>query len=796
MFTRIFEFVSEVCDNSGFTFGYLWAGKKAEQCKELRIAFRVWWGVRMFEVPYQWCSAWVCRHRWSSPLAKATWVLGALAAVGWYGPSPVLLFVPWPMPGIIGWLAALGMVVAFIFYTPRLRGMTPLRPLKAALLVGTAYWVYWALTSVTFHYIFGVDPWSHLLWDDVARVWYQGGNLRWAAFWLLAGDTLAWYAMLFFLWPRIPRVWVAYQKWGGKAVHWFVRTVVFLGLTYCVFQLMGVQMWQKVDQLARALNAVVVGSQTLEVVEPWAIAFVLLVFGTVLANWLFLGLEIVSDFLCLCSKAFKVFLHGGYRMPGPNADPEEKLRRITGLFERFDRQQEIANEWHRAYMAARLDRERRSNITSEGFSRLSPEEEALRYAEYLADGRRHGAKFRARMRRRELEGPWWRRMWRRKKAAAPAATATAEPAEGAPSGDDTTATPDPQKLAPETVETGFSDAKDTPALVVPDTTSRDSFLAPDGDEARTSESPPEGTPDDGSGGGHPPPREVEEEGLAAARAEEAQQTDGSPSEGAEDARLRQQDAVEETRIRARADEEFALYADADGSDLLAGDPEDADNPFDPDPIGFESEAATQFESWAGSPREPTGAFGKPFDEADPGTVEGVVEDDVENEADSKIAVGQGDVDGSVAGQSQGVVAPTLEGGLDDVAAGEIDLPEGGEESFSQEASGEGFGPDREPEDLSPNVVSGGSSLVDEPSGDEAEGADDDDEDYVSPALSLPGSGPLAEARSERGGDAGPGDGSAGVEESIALRDETEVPAVGPPARQGSPKVPDGTKELF
>ena len=67
------------------------------------------------------------------------------------------------MPGVIGWLAGLGLIVAFVVCAPRVRGMAILRPVKALVIVLLAYWPYWALSTATFHYLYGVDVWSPAL---------------------------------------------------------------------------------------------------------------------------------------------------------------------------------------------------------------------------------------------------------------------------------------------------------------------------------------------------------------------------------------------------------------------------------------------------------------------------------------------------------------------------------------------------------------------------------------------------------------------------------------------------------
>ena len=67
------------------------------------------------------------------------------------------------------------------FWTPRVRGNSFFRPLKCAIVLALVAALYWAATSLVFHYVYGVDVWSPALWREIEKVWRAGGNLRWSA---------------------------------------------------------------------------------------------------------------------------------------------------------------------------------------------------------------------------------------------------------------------------------------------------------------------------------------------------------------------------------------------------------------------------------------------------------------------------------------------------------------------------------------------------------------------------------------------------------------------------------------
>ena len=218
----MFAWLTDVFASSGFAVGEAWAFRRNQQWQELRIALATWWLVRAVKAPFLWCSAWLARHGKVGVWSRRVWLAVGLLVCTYFGPGPVLGFAPWPMPGVIGWLAGLGLIVAFVVCVPRVRGLAILRPVKALVIVLLAYWPYWALSTATFHYLYGVDVWSPALWVDIVSVWNSGGNLRWSAFWLLVADTLVWYVLLVFLWARVARVWVALKRWGVRIMQWII----------------------------------------------------------------------------------------------------------------------------------------------------------------------------------------------------------------------------------------------------------------------------------------------------------------------------------------------------------------------------------------------------------------------------------------------------------------------------------------------------------------------------------------------------------------------------------------------
>ena len=363
----MFAWLTDVFASSGFVVGEAWAFRRNQQWQELRIALATWWLVRAAKAPFLWCSAWLARHGKVGVWSRRVWVVVGLLLCGYFGPGPVLGLVPWPMPGVIGWLAGLGLIAAFVVYAPRVRGMAILRPLKALVIVVLAYWPYWALSTVTFHYVFGVDVWSHALWADIAAVWNSGGNLRWSAFWLLVADTMCWYVLLVFVWARVARVWVAVKRWGVRIVQWIIRASVFTILTYTVIRFMGFGLWQTVDQLASALAAFPYGAETVAKAPQWAVAFVLLVFGLVLLNLIIIVLETITDAICFVSKMFNIVLHGGILNADKYDDENLQPKRIIGLFERFDRYQHRVAVRYEAYARQQLVNEMTSGITDDGF---------------------------------------------------------------------------------------------------------------------------------------------------------------------------------------------------------------------------------------------------------------------------------------------------------------------------------------------------------------------------------------------------------------------------------------------
>ena len=366
---------------------------------------------------------------------------------------------------------------------------------------------------------------------------------------------------------------------------------MFAILTYTVVRFMGFGFWQTVDQLASALAAFPYAAETVAQAPQWAIAFVLLVFGLIILNLFIIVLETVADVICFVSKMFHIVLHGGILNADKYDDEDVQPKRIVGLFERFDRYQHRVAIRYEAYARQQLINEMTSGITDDGFQESLEDDTP---PEVTALPRR--------ARRR-----WW--SWGGAAPAAAEAASTSEiavakaPAGGA--GDDAVPDGSPapdgalghSDLAPE-------EAVDELPLGPPDTTARDSFLAPDPAETDT----PEGGRENGAAASDDPPEtastDAEEQTLDAAREEEQRKR--------EDALARHQDALDEARQRARAEEEFARFRDEDGLDLLQGDPEDEEDPFDPNVDNYEVETDTEYEDWSSEPQVPSGPFGTPF----------------------------------------------------------------------------------------------------------------------------------------------------------------------------------------
>ena len=605
----MFAWLTDVFASSGFVAGEAWAFRRNQQWQELRLALTTWWLVRLVKAPLLWSSAWVARHSKVGPWARWTWLLFGLCGVVYFGPGPVLEMLPWPTPGVVGWLAGLGLSLAFVCYVPRLRGMTILRPLKAAVILIAAYWLYWALTAVTFHYSFGVDVWSEALWEDVEAVWNRGGNLRWSAFWLLVGDTVAWYVFLVILWTRVARVWVAGKLWGVRIVNWAIRAGVLLVFSYTVISFMGVGLWQAVDRLATSLAAFPYGAETVAQAPQWAVAFVLLVFGLIILNLVIIVLETIADILCFITKMFNIVLHGGIINADRYDDEEVEPKRVVGLFERFDRFQHGVDIRYEAYTRQLLINEATSGITDDGFQEpfFDPHDEPQ------AGGhpkRKH-------------------RWWQRRSPDSPDEMAQDEPANNALESGATEPSISADAVAPDDGDDRDEEGQTDDGGLVPiaqsDTSARDSFLAPDSEELDWSDTPPEGTADLVTNNDEEQRMAAVEDTLRAARTEAEQARD--------EARQRHQDALEDARRQARAQEEFQRYADADGLDMLEGDPEDDDDPFDPNSAGYKMDAETEYEyeAWPSEPEAPSGPFGQPFGQDDEAP-EPVDEDDPEPDA--------------------------------------------------------------------------------------------------------------------------------------------------------------------
>ena len=402
----MFAWLTDVCAASGFVQGEAWAYERNLLWQQWKIAFATWWPVRAVKAPFFRSSAWLARHPKVGPWTRRIWIVVALAVLYYFGPRPVAEAMPWPMPSALGWVAGLVASVAFVFYVPRLRGAALLRPFKAALLVVMTYWGYWAVTSMVFHYGYRVDIWSPAVWEEVEAIWNRGGNLRWSALWNLVGITVGWCFTLAFLWARLSRVWVFIKRWGVRAVMWLVRAGVFVCVTLLVIEFLDVGIWQIVHHFAVAVSTFPYGAQAMEEAPRWAVLFVLVVLGSVLAHGVIVVLEIVSDVLCFCSKMLAIFWHGGIINADKYDSEEEEPRRFIGLQERFAAAERRAAVRFEIYTRHQAIKDATSGITKDGFQ------------ESYADVHRAGDD----VADRPLQRPWKRR-WLHRRGRAEAAPA-------------------------------------------------------------------------------------------------------------------------------------------------------------------------------------------------------------------------------------------------------------------------------------------------------------------------------------------------------------------------------------
>ena len=116
---------------------------------------------------------------------------------------------------------------------------------------------------------------------------------------------------------------------------WLVRAGVFVCVTLLVIEFLDVGIWQIVHHFAVAVSTFPYGAQAMEEAPRWAVLFVLVVLGSVLAHGVIVVLEIVSDVLSFCSKMLAIFWHGGIINADKYDSEEEEPRRFIGLQERF-----------------------------------------------------------------------------------------------------------------------------------------------------------------------------------------------------------------------------------------------------------------------------------------------------------------------------------------------------------------------------------------------------------------------------------------------------------------------------
>ena len=599
----MFAWLTDVCAASGFVQGEAWAYERNLLWQKWRVAFATWWPVRAVKAPLHWCSAWLARHPKVGPWTRRLWVVAGLALLFHYGPRPVADVMPWPMPSVAGWVAALVGSVAFVFYVPRLRGMAILRPLKAAILVLLTYWFYWAATSLVFHYVYRVDIWSRVVWEEVEAVWYRGGNLRWSAFWNGVGITIAWCLMLAFLWARLPRVWVYVKVWGVRVMLWLVRAGVFLCVTLLIIEFLDVGVWQIVHQFAVAVAALPYGGDLVEEAPRWAVLFVLVVVGSVFAHGVIVVLEVISDALCFCSKMLAIFWHGGIINADKYDSEEEEPRRFIGLQERFAEAERRAAVRFELYTRREAIKAATSGITKDGFQESYLDLEVQP----------------SRPRPRKPWASTWRRWWPFGRGI--------ETAPQSPEGSDATSAESVSTALVESalepdVEASPADVSDPKAVGDDsvsgpmDTSGRDAFLAPDDDEPEAATSASLAV-----GEGEGSVSDVGAEALPSAarnesreRQEECELADArSVEESARLAPLRDHELEVAERLRvSEAAADFVNYRD--DSELLS-DLDDDDDPFDPE-TGYDLGGESEPEAWARGPDDvhypEASAYGGPF----------------------------------------------------------------------------------------------------------------------------------------------------------------------------------------
>ena len=511
-----------------------------------------------------------------------------------------------------------------------------LRPVKAVLLLVVAYWLYWAVTSVTFHYLYRVDIWSPAIWESVDQVWESGGNLRWSTFWNLVAITLVWYFGLVVLWTRISRVWVAFKRWGGRFVMWTIRASVFLSVSYLLLILMDIGFWQMATEFAGAVATFPYVPEATAQIPLWASMVVFGIFGLVLLNLIIIVVEIIVEVLAFGSKLLNVAVYGGIVNADKFDADEVEPRVVLGLVQRFQRANRRGAVWYEEYTRRKVLDEANSSIGDDGFLKSRDADAALTTGPKVAGTAAPGSR-------------WWWPFGVKQRRLEPSLGDSGEAA-------------DAQAAAQEVSvsETATDELEDTPEESPPqasgqqDAATRDAFLAPDADEMVEQPRAGEEEPDDEDAGQEEPSRGVEDLPLVAREEEEKNEFDAARQvEQAEhQERMREHaERIAEERRDAAAQADFGHYND--DADLVADSEDDLD-PFDPE-SEFDVGGEIPADALTGTGFGPEEGYGASYqsDPEDGGDQPKVASDPTESGSDSAAT---SEEDGALGGEEEGDVA--------------------------------------------------------------------------------------------------------------------------------------------
>ena len=592
----MFAFLADVFAASGFVYGEPWARERDAEWRHLREALPDWWPVRLCRAPFLWSSAWLGRHRRVAATARWLWIASVLAALGWFGTDGVGAYSPVPMPGLLGDVTVAILVAAYAFYVPRIRGLVPLRFVKAALVLALLYGVFWAATSVVFHFAYrGTDIWSPGEWERLAAVWNRGGALYWQPFLVLLGLTAGWVVLIVLAWTRLPRVWLAVKRWSWRSTMWVIRGgfVLFtMGLLGRVFFDYGVVefLYDYGASVAQATSDWLPGTA----LPAWAPLLVAAVLVLLVMNALTIVFEFISDAVCLVSKLLGLVVHGGVIGAERYDDEERPPKRVVGILERFAKAEEKAGAWLAHDAQTRRTRilveEATSDLGEDGFTEpLVPPEGGVR----------------------PRTGGLLGRLFGRRKGAE---EAVADGEEEVPAGGVSDAAEGPEAEAGEAVAQPPADGADEDAEeaseAAADTRDRDAFLAPD---PVPGEAPAAAVPEAAPEAATPAPeaesdgdwegveREGEADALAEAKAAELSEYE-----------KRQLAWEEEQEAKRQSEEVQASYAGMIHAGEI-GDGDDPDDLYEPFAMDAAHEDDVAFSSADREDGEAF-AFGQPYPE--------------------------------------------------------------------------------------------------------------------------------------------------------------------------------------